>query len=132
MSLSRRRDPQVVDTVELAADTPQYTFVDRAGAIAAANADAFGITMESGDLGDPVPVTRLGFCPVRVVTAANADGEKIELVVAANGLTDTAPAAGGGETFVVAITEEEAAADGAQVGAWVDCVSAGRNRTIPA
>lgn len=132
--LNKRRDPVeiTVETVVLAADTPQYTFVDRDGAIATAGADAYGITQTSGDTGDPVAVTRLGFSPVRIATAAGITAEKQNIVVAANGLGNAVPASGGGTAVVVAVSEEEASADGAQIGAWIDCLSINRSVDVPA
>lgn len=122
MSLNRRRDPLRVDTVVLAVDTDQYRFVDRDGAVVSAGDDAFGITMESGEAGDPVPVTRLGFCPVVVVTAAGVTAEKTALAVGADG---KAVAANTGNS-IVGVSEEAAPADDGQTGAWIDCVSANR------
>lgn len=132
MSRTSRRDPQVVDTVTLQQDdTPQYAPVKRDGTLAGANEDILGFTMSTGDTGDPVPVCRLGFCPVIGATAANIS-DKTELAVAANNQVDAVPTSGGGTAWVVAVAEENLSADGAQVGAWVDCLSAGRDETIPA
>ena len=132
MSVSARRDTLKVDTVMLQQDTGQYIAVDRDGGISSANSDAFGITMQSGSAGDPVSVCRLGFCPVIVATAANNNAEKTELAVADNGHLDAVPTSGGGTSYVVGLSEEATSADGSQTGAWVDCLSAGRDRTIPA
>lgn len=133
---NRRRDPidKCVETVELQQDTDQYTFVNRDGTITAAGAEPFGITMESGsgDRNDPVPVTRLGFCPVIVITAAEVTAEGVPLTVGANGQAQGVPGSGGGTAEVVAISEEAAASDGGQTGAWIDCMSYGRTATIPA
>lgn len=132
--LNKRRDPIEIaaETVILAADTPEYTFVDRDGAVATAGADAFGITQASGDAGDPVGVTRLGFSPVRIATAAGITGEKQPIAVGESGLGVAVATSGGGTNIVVAVSEEEASADGAQIGAWIDCLSINRSVDVPA
>lgn len=131
MSRSARRDPLVTDTAILQQSTDQYIAVMRDGTIASENADAYGITMASGDEGDPVPVCRLGFVPVIGVTAANIS-DKTEFVVAANGHVDIIPTSGGGTGYVIGRAEEDLNADGAQFGAFVDCLTAGRGEDIPA
>ena len=129
MSRSDRQDTLVRDTVTLQVDIEQYTAVTRDGEIAAADADAFGIAMTSGNVGDPVPVCRFGFCPVRVETAAGNTSDKTALAVGDLGLLKALPAEAG--TYnVVALSEEATAADGAQTGAWVDCLSYGREVTV--
>lgn len=126
MALNRRRDPIIVDTVEIAADdTPMYVPVDREGNIVAAGGDAFGFTMATGNEGTFVAVCRLGFLPILAASATNIDGEKLELIVSADGELDIASTAGD-DAYVVAISEEAAGADGAQTGAWIDCLSPGR------
>lgn len=132
MSLSRRRDPLVTETVTLQQSTDQYDAVNRDGTITSANGDAYGVALESGDSGDPVPVVRLGFCPIKVATASNNNSAKTELVVASNGDFDILPSSGGGTAYVAASTEEATDTDGEQTGAWIDCLSTGRDRTISA
>ena len=128
-SLNRRRDPLIVDTVQLAVDdVDEYTPVNRDGTVATANGDAYGVTMTSGNEGDHVPVTRLGFVPVMAASEALVDDEKVELIVGADGKL-TAVTAAGDDAYVIAVSEEAASADGAQTGAWVDCLSPGRLRS---
>lgn len=129
MGLQKRRDPLITESVTLSADTDKYIFVDRDGAVVSAEEDAYGITMESGDEGDIVPVVRLGFCPVIVTTAADNAAEKTPLTVGANGQAVAVPSSGGGgSASIVAVSEEATANDGDQTGAYVDCVSP--NRTV--
>lgn len=133
--LNRRRDPlpKCTDTVIVQQDTEQYTFVNRDGTIADSGADAFGITMESasGDREDPVLVTRMGFCPVIVITASEVADEKVPLTVGANGKAQGVPGSGGGTAVVVGLSEEAAPADNGQTGAYIDCLSHGRSVDVP-
>jgi hypothetical protein len=128
--LNKRRDPIVVDTVKLASSIEgvldQYTPVTRAGVVATENGDAYGITMTSGEANHHVQVCRLGFCPVRANSATTVDGEKIQLAVGTGGALKQA----GTGHAVIAVSEEAAASDGDQIGAWVDCLSP--NRAQPA
>lgn len=132
MGRSSRRDTEVVDTVILNQSITQYQAVLRNGDVAGANSDAFGVAMESGDAGDPVPVCRLGFCPIIVTTAADNNSAKTELVLAASGEFGALPSSGGGTAYAAASTEEATGTDGDQTGAWIDCLSMGRSRSIPA
>lgn len=132
MSRSSRRDPIKVDTVTLQQSTGQYVFVNRDGTIAGEDADAFGVTMASGDSGDPVAVCRLGFCPAIVTNAADNNSAGSELQVGANGELIALRTSGGGTAFLVARSEEATATDGQQTGFWVDCLSVGREQEVAA
>lgn len=132
MGRSSRRDTLKVDSVELAANTDQYVAVLRDGSVAGTKSDAFGVTMSSGDAGDLVPVCRLGFCPIIVTTAADNNSAKTPLVINANGEFQAIPTSGGGTAYVAASSEESTGSDGEQTGAWIDCLSTGRDRDIPA
>jgi len=130
MSRSSRRDAQVIDTVTLQQDTGKYVFVNRDGTIAGAEADAFGVTMNSESSGAPVAVCRLGFCPIIVTTAGDNNSAETELTCGANGEAVAIPTSGGsGSAHVIAVSEESTGSNGEQTGAYVDCLSPQREVT---
>lgn len=129
MSLKARREPIKPETVILAQDIDtKYQALNRDGTTAGEGDDPFGIAMETGYEGDPVVVCRLGFCPLFAATAADIE-DGTELFLADNGQVQAEPAAAG-TYYKIGIAEEEPDADGAQFGAWVDCLTYGREVTV--
>jgi len=112
-----RREPIITDGVKLQQDTDQGVAMNADGTPCVSGVP-FGVLMDEGSSGEFKAVCRLGFIPVKVGTASGSSaGSKVKPTTGGVALVTST-----GADNYYAVLENDASANGALTGAWVNAV----------